>query len=162
MSGKIVRKKNSPIIAILILAIGIALLVMMRYLKMSDSLMTTCLTLGFITTAVGFILTAMTFSGALTHYIYLPTKSPMKDKKVYLSTDEYNGIVSLIESGNIHSLTTLNTVVSSNCALRILASRDGACLLVQAGRFDSNNFEPETQVLQITSADSTAIQALCK
>ena len=162
MSGKIASKKNSPLPSLLVLAIGIGLMVLLRIMKMGDSLGTACLTIGIICSAVGLILTAMNLTGAMTHFVYLPTRSRMHEKKVYVSGDEYKDIVDAINNGNLQSLATIRPVVSSNSAVHILASRDGECSLVQAGRYDTGHFESETDVLQLSGPGAAAIQHLLR
>ena len=162
MSGKITRKRNSPLPNLLVLAVGVGLLVLLRSMKMGDSLGTTCLTVGIICTALGLILTAMSLSGAMTHFVYLPTRSRMKEKKVYISGDDYKEIADAITSGNLQPLATIRPVVSSNSAVRILASRDGECALVQAICDQSGHFEPETDVRVLNGTAAAAIQHLIK
>ena len=58
MPGKIARKRNSPFLALLVLAVGIGMWALLCTVKMVDSLSATCLTLGLICTALGLILTA--------------------------------------------------------------------------------------------------------
>lgn len=162
MSSKIARKRNSPLPCLLVLAIGIGLLVLLHSVRMGDSLSATCLTVGLIATALGLILTAMNLSGAMTHFVYLPTRSRMKEKKVYISGDDYKDVADAINSGNLQSLATIRPVVSSNSALRILASHDGECALVQAIRDQSGHFEPETDVRLLTGTAAAAILHLIK
>ena len=162
MSDKIIRKRNSLLPYLLVLAVGIGFLLLMGTANLGDSLSSTCLTIGLIATAVGLILTAMNLSGAMTHFVYLPTHSRMKETKVYVSGDDYKDIADAIASGNLRPLATIRPVVSSNSAVRILASRDGACLLVQAVRDQSGHFEPETDVRLLTGPDAEPIQHLLK
>ena len=162
MVGKIKRKSNSPIPNLMVLACGIVLLILLHKVPMSDSMTATCLTLGLIGTAVGLVLTAMSLSGSLTHYVYLPTGSRMKKRIVYLDLDDYHLAVEAIGSGNYKSLSTLQVTNTSNGALQLLYSRDGAIALVQAGRYDTGHFEPETPVACLTGAETATIKHLCK
>lgn len=162
MSGKIIRKKNSPLPSLLVLAIGVGLLVLIRSMSLSSSLMVACLTLGIICTAVGLILTAMSLTGAMSHFVYLPTGSSMGEKKVYVSIGDYTNVVDAIAGCNLQTLATIRPVVSSNSALRILSSRDGECVLVQAIRDQSGHFEPETDVLTLTGTAALAVAHLLK
>ena len=162
MSGKITRKKNSPLPSMLVLVIGVGLLLLLRTATVSDTLMATCLTLGIICTALGLILMAMSLTGAMSHFVYLPTRSGMHEKKVYVSTEDYSLVVDAIENNDQRSLALLRPVVSSNSALRILASRDGDCALLQAGRYDTGHFEPETEVCLLTGTSAIAIQHLVR
>lgn len=162
MSGKITRKKNSPVPSILVLAIGVGLLFLIRSVSLSDSLMVASLTIGIICTAVGLILTAMSLTGAMSHFVYLPTHSRMKEKKVYVSGDDYKDIVDAIVNCNLQSLATIRPVVSSNSAVRILASCDGECALIQAIRDQSGHFEPETDVRMLLANATSAVAHLLK
>ena len=160
MNGKIANKKNSPLPGLLVLAVGIGLLALLRFAKMGDALMTTCLTLGIIAIIVGLIFTAMSSSGALSHYVYQPTRSRMREKKVYLSLEDYKTITEAIGRGDLRLLFSVKPVVSSNSAVYILASRDGACALLQAGRYDTGGFEPETDVCMLAGPETENIASL--
>lgn len=162
MSDKIVQKAKSPLMGLIILAVGIGSLVLLGTQKMSDSLSATCLTMGIICTAVGFILTAMCLSKALGGYVYLPTGSHMKQRKCYLSNSDYKLSLEAINNNNIAVIGSIQPVVSSNSAIDVLYSRDHAIALLQAGRYEGNNFVPETPVQCIIGADVTHIQTLCK
>ncbi len=161
-SDKISRKRNSPIVALLILVVGIAMLVLLRTVRMDDTLSATCLTVGIIATAIGVILTAMNFSGAMTHYVYLPTYSRMRDKNVYVSSDDYKSISQAVNDGNLQPLTGIRPLVSSNSALRVLASNDGECVIVQALRDQGGHFEPETNVYVFSGTSAAALLYLVK
>ena len=162
MDGKIVRKRNSPVTGLLLLAIGAGLLVLLFKAHLGDSLQTASLTVCAVCTAVGLLLTAMNVSGALWHYQYVPTHSRMTDRKVYLSVADYQQCTDAIGSNNAKALSTLMAVVSSNSAVRIVRSRDGAVALLQAGRYDTGHFEPETAVMLLTGTDVAAIEPLCR
>lgn len=150
MSDKIARKAMSPLLGILILAIGITMLVMLRTLPMDDVLMSTCLTLGIIALCVGIVLTALCLTKTLWHYVYFPTHSRMKQCKYYLSNTDYQITLEAIRDKKLNLLASLPPIVSSNSALDILYSRDLSIALVQAGRYDSGHFEPETAPMQVS------------
>lgn len=162
MSGKIARKRNTPLPAMLVLAVGVGMLVLLHTVRLSDNLSATCLTIGLIGTVLGLILTAMNLSGAMTHFEYLPTHSRMREKKVYVSGDDYKDIVEAVNNGNIQPLATMRPVVSSNSAIRIIASRDGECVLVQAIRDQSGHFELETEVRTFTGPTAAGLIHLMK
>jgi hypothetical protein len=150
LSGKIARKRNTPLLALLVLAVGVGLLVLLGRVKMSDTLSATCLTVGLIATVVGLVLTAMNLSGAMTHFVYLPTHSRMCEKKVYLYIDDYRDYVEAINNDELRKLACMHPVVSYNPEVRLLASSDGECVLVQAVRDQNGHIETETGVRVIT------------
>lgn len=160
MGDKVARKAKSPLLGLLILAIGIFLLVMLRTQNMGDTLMTLCLTVGIIALGVGLILTVMCLTKAIWHYVYKPTHSRMKQRKCYLGMTDYQHCMESIGENNLSALATLLPVTSSNCAISLLYSRDHAIALLQAGRCDSGHFVPETQVVLLTGTEVIRIQAL--
>ncbi|MBP5535507.1 MAG: hypothetical protein J6X62_01805 [Bacteroidales bacterium] len=162
MSGKITRKRNSPLPSLLVLAVGIGLLTLLRLAEMGDSLMSTCLTVGMIATVLGVILTGMSLSGAMSHYVYLPTDSRMREKKVYIDGNSYKDAAAAIAKGNAQELSALQPVATSNYALNIVASRDGACALVQAERYDAGHFEPDSDVRPFIGPSAAVILQLIK
>lgn len=162
MGDKITRKAKSPFLGLLILAVGAALLVLLRMEVMPDALMATCLTLGIIGLGVGLVLTAMCLTKAMWHYVYLPTRSAMRRRKCYLSLTDYQHCLEAISENRTSALATLQAVTSTNSALDLLYSRDHAVALLQAGRYDTGHFEPETPVVRLVGTEVASIQLLCK
>lgn len=162
MGGKIVRKRKSPLAGLLLIAVGVALMVLMHTSHMADSLQAAALTVGLICLALGLVLTAMALSGALWCYRYVATGSKLKEKKVYLGVDDYNKAAEALKGGDKGALGNLKAVVSSNGALHVLRSMDGSIALLQAGRFDTGHFEAETPVMVLVGTEVAAIESLCK
>ncbi|MBR3783243.1 MAG: hypothetical protein IKJ78_02085 [Bacteroidales bacterium] len=162
MGGKIVRKRNSPMAHIAVLAIGVVLLVLLHSTHAADSVQAMMLTAGIICLVVGLVLTAMNLSGAMWHYKYIATGSRMKEYKVYLSPEDYRVAYDALTTGATGDLATVKPVVSSNSALRVLHSKDGSIALVQGGRYDTGHFEAETPVKVLVGTEVAAIEALCR
>ncbi len=162
MGDKIVKKSRSPLLGLLILFAGIGLIVLLCKMPMGDILQSVCLTFGMIGAVLGIILTGMCLTKALVYYVYNPTHSRMKQCKCYLGGDGYKLCLEAIGSNNFATLGALQPVTSSNSALSILYSRDHAVALLQAGRYDSGQFEPETPVVCLVGTDVTHVQALCR
>lgn len=162
MGGKIVRKRKSPLLGLLLLAVGIVMLVLMHSAHIADSLQALTLTVGILCLALGLVLTAMNLSGAMWGYHYAATGSKMKEKKVYLGVEDYGKAREALSGGDKTALGNLKAVVSSNGALHVLRSADGAIALVQAGRFDTGHFEAETPVAVLGGTEVVAIESLCR
>lgn len=162
MNGKITQKRNTPLPSVLVLAAGVGLLVLVRMAAMGDTLMAACLTVGVILTAAGLIVVAMNLSGAMTHFVYQPTRSRMRDRTVYLAVDDYNAAVEALVAANAKPLAGIRPVTTSNAALRILSSGDGVCVLVQATRDQNGHFEPEAEPLLLLGDDTAAVRHLMK
>lgn len=161
MGGKIVCKRKSPLAGLLLIAVGVALMVLMNSTHMADSLQASALTLGLICLALGLVLTAMAFSGALWCYRYVATGSKLKEKKVYLGADDYNKAAEALRNGDKGDLGNLKAVVSSNSALHVLRSLDGSIALLQAG-LDTGHFEAATPVMVLVGTEVASIESLCK
>ena len=162
MGGKIERKRNSIVVPLTVLAVGVGLIVLLTQTHLSDALSSTCLTVGLIATALGIILTAMNLSGALCHYRYVSTGSRMKDHKVYLTADDYRKALDAMKEDQMAELSALHPVNSSNCALRILASRDGSIALVQPMRDESGHLAADAPVRCLVGTEVAHIKTLCK
>lgn len=162
MSNLIIRKRNSPIGTLLVLIVGIGALVLLRTVTMSDSLSATCLSVGLIATVLGLILMGMNLTGALSHYVYLPTQSRMRGKIVYVSNGDYPYLVEALTEGNMKPLSTLRSVVSSNSVIRFFTSTDGKCMLVQALRDQSGHLEPDTEVRYLSGGSAAELIHLTK
>lgn len=162
MGDKVTRKATSPLLGILILGAGIGIIVLLCAMPMNDALQAACLTFGIIGSALGIIITGMCLTKTLWHYVYTPTHSRMKQRKCYLGVADYQHCLEAISDNRIAALGTLLPVTSSNSALSLLYSRDHAIALLQAGRYDSGHFEPETPVLRLAGQEVTHIQTLCR
>ena len=153
LADKVVRRANSPLVPLLITAVGVVLLVAAFAGSLSDSLQTALLTVGFLTAAVGVVWAALCLGRSLWHYHYLPTKSSMRRRRIYLSEDDYRRAVELLRSGSVGGLASLTPVTTSNGVLMAVVSRDGALSLLQAGRLESSGFEPATDVFEASGGD---------
>ncbi|MBQ9864665.1 MAG: hypothetical protein IJM33_04930 [Bacteroidales bacterium] len=160
MNGKIERRGNSPLAPIIITILGAALLLAAYTLHTSDTLQTTLLTLGFISAAVGVVWAVLCVTKTLWHYYYLPTASPMHDKTLYLSTEDFQFCTEALEKGDIKLLKTLSPVVSSNAVLRIVYSCDHSIALLQTGRMDTSRLETSSPVVTLMGEDLSAILSL--
>ena len=164
-TDEIANKKDLPS-SLSVLALGIGMWVLLCVANMDDGLTGACLFIALTCTVAGIILTGMSFSGVLSHYVYLPTRSRMYEKKVYINNIDYSQVVEALSNGgnsDIKSIVKLLwPLANSSHAIRILASRDKACALVQAGRNNTGHFEPETDVRMLTCSEVMAIQSLLK
>lgn len=162
MGGKIEKRAKSPLLGLLLMVVGIALLVLMRKGGLSDSMQALTMTLGVLTLAVGVLLAAMCFSKALWHYIYMPTHSRMKSRKVYLAEVDFQKCCNAFDTKEFSALGKLQPVNTSNAAIEMVYSVDHAVALLQVGRYDTGHFEPETPVACLLGTEVAAIQLLCK
>ena len=144
------------------MVVGIGLLVLLRTQDMSDSLMASCLTCGIIALGVGIVITAMCITKALWHYVYKPTHSRMKACKCYLGSADYQLCLKALDTKDINALGSLTPITTANSALSLLYSKDHAIALLQAERYDSGHFEPETPVVSLYGDEVSRIMALCK
>ena len=165
MADEISCKKDT-IVSLSVLVFGIAMWVLLCFTRMSSGLTHACLFFALICTVVGMILTGMCLSGILSHYVYLPTHSRMREKRVYINNIDYSQFVDALaqnECSNIKTTTKLLWPLSnSNYAIRIFFSHDKVCALVQAGRNYRGYFEPETDVRLLTCTEVSSILPLLK
>lgn len=162
MGDKIVRRAQSPVVGLLILLVGIFFMVLMRKVKMSDSMQALSLTVGLIAMAVGLVLTAMCLSKAIWHYVYQPTRSRMKRRKIYLSLADYHNVHEALANNNLDAFKTISPITSSNGAINLLFSRDRAVAFLQLGRYDTGHFEPESEVVALEGGQMSNIVHLLK
>lgn len=162
LSGKIERRGNSPLVPALIAITGITILIMAYSSNPSEVIQTTLLTLGFILAATGLIWSILCLSKTLWHYLYLPTNSPMRNKTLYLSTEDFHYCSEMLESDNISTLKTLCPVPTSNSVLRIVYSRDRSIALLQTCRMETSQMEPSSPVVTITGDNVATIASLLR
>ncbi|MBR1766995.1 MAG: hypothetical protein IJ745_08190 [Bacteroidales bacterium] len=162
MVGKIKSKRDFPFAGLIIMAIGVLSMVWLTHVHGHDSLQALLLAVGIGGIAVGLLLLAINLSGAMQHNYYVPTGSRMVEKKVYLGTEDYAKAVAALSNCDKNALGALRSTVSSNCALRILRSRDGSIALLQAYRDDTGHIEVDTPVMCLVGTETSLIKAICK
>jgi hypothetical protein len=165
LSDEMANKKET-MSSLSVLAVGIGLWAMLRFVEMDSGMASSCTFLALLCTVAGIITTGMSISGAMSHYLYLPTRSRMREKMIYINNIDYSDVIAALTQGGtseIHTTATMLWPVSnSSHAIRILASRDKACALIQAGRDSAGHFKPETDVCLLTGSRVEAIQSLLK
>ena len=162
MQGKIERRANSPFWGIILFVAGIALVVLAFVIKMGDSVQTALLSVGVMSTLVGAIIAVLCVTKSLWHYHYLPSNSAMMQCRNYLSASDYQLAVDALRQGRLEALSAIHPVTSSNSVLHIVASKDGALALVQAGRLDSGEMEPGTEVITLSGTELPMLADLLK
>ena len=162
MTGKIERRGNSPLIPIITAVAGIAILILAFTSHPSETIQTTLLTIGFIATATGLIWSILCLSKTLWHYYYLPSSSPMRDKTLYLSPEDFRFCTEMLEKGTTDTLKTLCPVPSSNSVLRIVYSRDHSIALLQTGRMETSNLEPSSPIVTLTGIEVETLASLLR
>lgn len=162
LKGKIISKKKSPLLGLLLLLAGVGLLVLQGVVALTDTLQTVLLTMGVLCGLVGLALTVVALGGGMRQYVYQPTGSRLTERKVYLSVGDYATAAKALDGGDLHLLSTLHPEVSSNSALHLLRSKDGAIALVQGGRYDTGHFEADTRVVCLFGTEVAVLDMLCK
>lgn len=162
MNDKIARRKKSPVAYLTLLIIGIGSLVSLKHLPANDSLQMAVLTVGIIALAVGVVLTAMWLSGALWHYTWLPSHSKMKEKRLYLDSNDYAKAVDGLARGDKHIFEKIGLSNNGNSLVRILYSHDRAVAVVQACHEDGAHLEPDTSPLCFTGEETSFIIPICR
>lgn len=147
MSGTVERRKNSPVVGFVLLAVGGLMAGLSFGTDLSSNLRTTLMALGFIAAAVGAVWVALCLGGSLWHYHHVASRQTMCRRTVYLGLEDYNRCVSALNEGDTSVLSALSPVVSSNLAVKAVYCRH--LVLVQAGRAESAEFEPATPVVAL-------------
>lgn len=154
MSGEMERKGKSPMLWIILTLIGVAAIVACFARGLSDSMQTLLLTVGVIALGVGVVFSVLCFTKTLWHYKYLPTGSPVSIKTVYLNTDDYRRCREALAENRHDILNTLTPQISTNSGVTVVRSRDAALVLLQAGRYDTGVFEPESPVVRLQADEA--------
>ncbi len=162
MNNKIACRTNNPTVYFATLAAGVTLLVSLKFVHTGDSLQMVMLTGGLVLLAIGLVLTAMWLSGALWHYIWLPTRSRMKEMRIYMPQDKYATLVEGLKRGDKHILEDTTPAGDGNSVVRILYSRDRTIAIVQACHEEGNHLEPDTTPLCFNGDEPLFIKAICK
>lgn len=145
----IVKKKHSPVTALVLLLLGIFAIVLGVKANMGDILNMAVLVLGFVVALVGaaFLLVAMDKdSGYLFH---VPTKSRMKSKKVYVNLADRQRLEEMLATGNLAELRQIKKEISTMIMLRIVISNDDKAAVLQLNEYSLCNFNPISEPLPV-------------
>ena len=162
MAGKIERRSNSILVPVIVCAVGIISLILAYTAHPSDAFQIALLTLGFILSFTGLVWAILCVTHTLWHYHYLPTNSPMRDKTLYLSAEDFRYCSEVLNSNNTDSSKTLRPIPSSNSVLRIVYSRDMNFALLQSGHMDTSQIEPTSPVVTLSGSEVAGISSLLR
>ena len=160
MSGEIERRGNSPLTPAITSAVGIISLILAYTTHPSEDIEITLLSLGFILIVTGLLWAILCITQTLWHYHYLPTDSPMRNKTIYLSSEDSRYCSEMLGNGKTDTLKTLSSLPSSNSALRIVYSRDHSIALLQACRMETSQMEPSSPVVTLRGDNVVTIASL--
>lgn len=149
MKGIIVKRRNSLFIPIVILAIGVAALVLALVVNLGDIVQVALLSAGSMTAAVGLVWVILGLCGSLRHYHYQPTNSRMRKRRIYLTPEDLHHCEEAIRNNDIAIFTSIKPATDSNCALNVIYSTDMNIALLQAVRYDGPRTEPTTDVMVV-------------
>lgn len=154
----IVLKKKSPIAAVGLTVIGVALAVFgSTKLIGNDILEMTVLSIGVIIAVYGLIKLVLVCQKDAVDYMYAPTQKKLKPHKIYINASDRLKIDKCIESNDFSEMKTMSKETSSNNMLHIFATEDGGIAILQLLEYVPHFFEPASPVVVVRGGEARNI-----
>lgn len=154
----IVLKKKSPIAAVGLTVIGVALAVFgSTKLIGNDILEMTVLSIGVIIAVYGLIKLVLVCQKDAVDYMYAPTQKKLKPHKIYINANDRLKIDKCIESNDFSEMKTMSKETSSNNMLHIFATEDGGIAVLQLLEYVPHFFEPASPVVVVRGGEARNI-----
>jgi len=137
MDKSIVYKtRNSPLRALLFVAIGIASLVThSTFVWGANSIISPLLMVaGWVSITVAIIMISFRKS----HYVAAANHQRLKQREIYFQPTERNKLLQLLENGSLKEINSLKPAISDGLKLRILTTNDGELCFAQVIAFEAN------------------------
>lgn len=150
------KKKNNPLISVLIIVASIVILILSLQMSAGDSVRMLLLSVGILGILVG----AGLFIGQCcsSHYEYSPTHSKMKRYHRYIDSDNRQLCRDILSNKDMTKLSGVQTCASSSFMLVFYLSVDKQFGVVQLQEYIPHNFEPTTEVETLNTDGVKAIQ----
>ena len=154
----IVSQKKSPVAAIGLTVVGVALAVLgSTKIIGSDILGMTVLSIGAIIAVCGLIKLVLVCQKDAVDYIYAPTQKKLKPHKIYINANDRLKMDKCIESNDFSKIKTMGKENSSNNMLHIFAAEDGEIAVLQLLEYVPHFFEPASEVVVVRGGEARNI-----
>ena len=154
----IVQKKKSPIVAVGLTLVGVALTVLgsTEVIK-GDILEMTVMSIGIIVALYGLFKLVLVCQKDSVDYIYAPTGKRLKKHKIYISADSRMKVDKCIERNDYSKMKNLGKENNSNNMLHIYGSEDGEIAVFQILEYVPHFFEPASPVVVVRGGEARNI-----
>lgn len=142
---QITKKKNSPLLAIIISIIGIAIIVLNYQLNITEQNANLSSGLVFIGGCIAIVGISKLFIGIYGKGgipVYKPTGAKLIRYKLYYDSSNRDKVLSAVKAGDFEKLATIERSESSALMVIIYRTEDGATLLAQVFQFVPHYHEP--------------------
>lgn len=156
------RRKKGPLAGIIVLACGIAVLLLSLKMPMGDTAKMSLLTIGILAILTGFFMAVLSITTGKCRLIYQPTGSSIKHYQRYINADDRNALRECIISGDLSQLHKIRIENSTRGLLHIYLSCDGQYALMQLDEYIPHCFEPSTPVAAFNAEQARYIQDFLK
>lgn len=151
----IVLKKKSPITAVGLTVIGVALAVLgSTKIVGNDILGMTVLSIGAIIGIYGLIKLVLVCQKDAVDYVYAPTQKKLKTHKIYISASDRMKVDKFIETNDFSKMKNIGKENSSNNMLHILGTDDGEMAVFQVLEYIPHIFEPASPVVVLRGGEA--------
>ena len=154
----IVSQKKSPVAAIGLTVVGVALAVLgSTKIIGSDILGMTVLSIGAIIAVCGLIKLVLVCQKDAVDYVYAPTQKKLKPHKIYINANDRLKMDKCIESNDFSKIKTMGKENSSNNMLHVYAAEDGEIVVLQLLEYVPHFFEPASAVVVVRGGEARNI-----
>ena len=160
--SRVAKHRKSPIMGIIILICGLAVLLLSLKVKLPDALTMSLLTIGAIAALVGLFMAIMTAVSDNACYLFLPTKSKIKRYRRYINSDDRQLLRDILNDNTFQLLGNVRKECSTGTLLQFYLSADGAYAVAQLEEYIPHDFVAATPPVVINPDDIPYVEQWLK
>lgn len=157
----ICNKGKSALRSILFILIGVALFVVSLLVpNLSDILKMSMIVAGIGLFLYGII--ELLLGMQCNKFIYQPTGKRLKAYNIYIKSDDRSKTHDLFNDRNFIKINELHKTMTSGCLLKIMATDDGKCCVLQMQELVMDEFEPTSLSILLTGEQAAIVHKFMK
>lgn len=159
---KIIQTKKSPLQAIVITLIGIALLILGIVAVNNETVALLLVVAGIALTISGIVMIGINTGKNAFDYVYEPTGKKMKKYKIYLNEHDARTFVSCINTNDYKKINQLKKSMDTKHMLECMGTNDGEIFVFQLSDYVPHSYIPSSPVITLQGNDAKAMLELVK
>lgn len=145
----IVKKRKSIVAAVIVLAIGIAMVVasMTPVVAANENLHAGVMFLGWTLLVAGVVWALTTFFGSGGRVYYLPTGEYLKRTEMFYDAEHFGVVAECVRNGDFSKLAQIEGGAGASVMVVFYQGRKGGVTICQLFRYVPHSYEPESEML---------------
>ena len=159
---KIIQTKKSPLQAIVITLIGIALLILGIVAVNNETVALLLVVAGIALIISGIVMIAFAMGKNSFDYTYEPTGKKLKTHKIYLNDQDARTFTAYIHANDFKKVNQLKKSMDTGHMLECMGTADGEIFVFQLSQYVPHSYVPSSPVITLRGDDAKAMLELMK